>query len=79
MPYYIYIVKSSEPGSSKPVSLVSEFGKFKEAKTEIRRLRTEEPLDDARGYKIIFADNTADAEQKLSEFREQPIAKEWEK
>jgi len=79
MPYYIYIVRTSEPGSNKPVSLVSEFDNFKQAKAEVRRLRSEIPLEDTLGYKIIFAEDTAEAEQKLSEFREQPIAKEWEK
>lgn len=79
MPYYIYIVTSAQPGSSKPVSLVSEFDKFKEAKTEVRRLRAEAPLEEPQGYKIIFANERTEAEQKLSEYREQPIAKEWEK
>ena len=30
-------------------------------------------------YKVIFAENTLDAEEKLTEIREQPILREWEK
>ena len=79
MPYYIYIVTSLETSSTKSVELVTEFENFRLAKTEVRRLRSEELLEDNQAYKIIFADDTAQAEQRLSEFREEPIAREWEK
>ena len=79
MPYYIYIVKTSESSNTRSASLVSEFDVFKAAKNEVKRLRAEEPLDDNRIYKIIFAEDTAEAEKSLTEYREEPIAKEWEK
>jgi hypothetical protein len=79
MPYYIYVVTSHEMVSTRSVKLVKEYENFKLAKTEVRRLRSEEQLEDKQAYKIIFADDTAQAEQRLSEFREEPIAKEWEK
>ena len=79
MPYYIYILTGSETGSSKSVSYVSEYDSFKDAKTEVRRLRTESPLDAMQAYKVMFAEDRAEAEQRLTEHREQPIAKEWEK
>ena len=79
MPYYIYIVTSLETSSTKSVELVTEFENFRLAKTEVRRLRSEELLKDNQAYKIIFANDTAQAEQRLSEFREEPIAREWEK
>ena len=79
MPYYIYIVTSLKTASTKSVKLVTEYENFKFAKTEVRRLRSEEQLQDHQAYKIIFADDTAQAEQRLSEFREEPIAREWEK
>jgi hypothetical protein len=63
----------------KSVEPVSEFENFKQAKTEVRRLRAEQPLQDNRSYKIMFAENTAEAEQQLIEYREEPVAKEWEK
>lgn len=79
MPYYIYIVSSSDAGKSKSASYISEFGTFKEAKTEVRRLRSEAPLEASLVYKVMFAEGQAEAEQRLTEYREQPIAKEWEK
>jgi hypothetical protein len=79
MPYYIYIVTSSETGNNKSAAYVSEFDNFKDAKTEVRRLRIEEPLDEPGTYKVMFAEDRAEAEQRITEFREQPIAREWEK
>jgi len=79
MPYYIYIVTTKDPASMKKAALVNEFEKFKAAKNEVRQLRTEKPLDEGQSYRIIFADTPAEAEQKLTEIREQPIAREWEK
>jgi hypothetical protein len=79
MPYYIYIVSSSETGNQKSASYLSEFDNFKDAKTEVRRLRIEAPLETSQAYKVMFAENRAEAEQRLTEYREQPIAKEWEK
>lgn len=79
MPYYIYIVTSHDTASTKSVELVRGYENFKLAKTEVRRMRSEEQLKENQTYKIIFADDTAQAEQRLTEFREEPIAKEWEK
>jgi len=79
MPYYIYIVTSHETASTRSAKLVREYENFKLAKTEVRRLRSEAQLEVKHAYKIIFADDTAQAEQRLTEFREEPIAKEWEK
>ena len=79
MPYYIYIVTSQEATTSKSLSLVSEFDSFRTAKTEVKRLRAEAPLADNRIYKIIFAEEQAEAERSLKEHREEPIAREWEK
>jgi urease accessory protein UreE len=79
MPYYIYIVTSIDTTTKKSVERVSEFENFKLAKTEVRRLRAEQPLQDNQSYKIIFAEDTAQAEQRLVEYREEPVAKEWEK
>ena len=79
MPYYIYIVTSHDTASTRSVELVREYENFKLAKTEVRRMRSEAQLEENQAYKIIFADDTAQAEQRLTEFREEPIAKEWEK
>ena len=79
MPYYIYIVTSHDTASNHAVKRVREYENFKLAKTEVRRLRSEEQLEEKQAYKIIFADDMAQAEQRLTEFREEPIAREWEK
>ncbi|MGD8629403.1 MAG: hypothetical protein PVH38_05810 [Gammaproteobacteria bacterium] len=79
MPYYIYIVSSNETGHNKSAEYISEFDNFKHAKTEVRRLRTETPLEASQAYKVMFAEDRAEAEQRLTEYREQPIAREWEK
>jgi hypothetical protein len=79
MPYYIYIVSSNETGTGKSAAYVSEFDNFKGAKSEVRRLRTETPLESSQAYKVMFAEDRAEAEQRLTEYREQPIAREWEK
>jgi hypothetical protein len=79
MPYYIYIVSSNEAGTNKSAAYVSEFDNFKGAKSEVRRLRTETPLESSQAYKVMFAEDRAEAEQRLTEYREQPIAREWEK
>lgn len=79
MPYYIYIVTTIDTTTKKAVEAVSEFENFKQAKAEVRRLRAEEQLQDNQSYKVIFAEDAAQAEQRLIEYREEPIAKEWEK
>jgi len=79
MPYYIYSITTTDTGTKKSAAHVSEFENFKQAKTEVRRLRSEEPLENNQSYKIMFADDTAAAEKLLLEYREEPIAKEWEK
>jgi hypothetical protein len=79
MPYYIYIVTVKNQATMKKATLVNEFEKFKAAKSEVRQLRAEKPLDEGQSYKIIFADDQAEAEKKVTEIREQPIAREWEK
>ncbi|MEN8205381.1 MAG: hypothetical protein ABFS24_05130 [Pseudomonadota bacterium] len=79
MPYYIYIVTTTDTGTKKSARHVSEFENFKLAKTEVRHLRSEASLEDNQSYKVIFADDTAEAEKLLLEYREEPIAREWEK
>ena len=79
MTYYIFTVIVKSQASAKKAVLVSEFEKFKAAKAEIRQLRSDNPLGEGQSYKIIFADNLAEAEKKVTEIREEPIAREWEK
>ena len=78
MPYFIFVVTSNETGR-KSATLVSQFEKFRDARNEVKRLRSEKPLDDGQIYKINFSATETEAEQALTETREEPIAKEWEK
>lgn len=79
MPYYLYIVTPGETGTAKTLEYLAQFDKFKTAKTEAKRLRAEAPLEDGQYYKIMFAEDQSEAEQRLKEFREQTVVKEWEK
>ena len=79
MPYYIYTVTVKDQATVKRAVLVNEFDKFKAAKIEVRQLRSDKPLGEGQSYRIIFADNQAEAEKMVTEVREEPIAKEWEK
>ena len=78
MPYFIFIVTTNE-ARQKSATPVSQHEKFRDAKNEVKRLRVEEPLDENQIYKINFSATEAAAEKALTEFREEPIAKEWEK
>lgn len=79
MPYYLYTVTPSETTTTKSIEYLDQFDKFKTAKNEAKRLRTEAPLEDGQYYKVMFADNQPEAEQRLKEYREPTIVKEWEK
>ena len=79
MPYFIYKIA---PGISKIVKNIeplAEYEKFKEAKNFAKEKRQEEEADSGNTYKVIFAENSIDAEEKLQEQREESIVREWEK
>lgn len=79
MPYYIYRITAGERPAAKQLEFTSEHDNFKTAKQEVRGLRATHQGDDNITYKVIFAGSQPEAEQRLLEHREQPIAKEWEK
>ena len=79
MPYFVYKIA---PGISKIVKNIeplAEYEKFKEAKNFAKEKRQEEEIDSGNIYKVIFAENSIDAEEKLQEQREETIVREWEK
>lgn len=78
MPYFIFVVTSNE-SNRKSATLVTAYENFREAKNEVKRLRNEQPLEQNQIYKINFSPTEAQAEKELTEYREEPIAKEWEK
>ncbi|WP_198265401.1 hypothetical protein [sulfur-oxidizing endosymbiont of Gigantopelta aegis] len=77
--YYVYKISPTVANLVKPMDLLDEFENYKEARNFARESRQDPANDPVDIIKVIFADNPLDAEEKLSEFREKPIMKEWEK
>jgi len=79
MPYYVYqISKRGDLDLVRQLDLLQVCDAFKTAKTEARRLREEQPRDGVI-YKVIFADNQLQAEERLQEKREKPVLMEHER
>ena len=79
MPYYVYSIKPGVTDLIKNLEKVSEFENYKEAKAFVKEKRVGQDGEQPVSYKIIFADNVLEAEERLSEQREAPILREWEK
>ena len=79
MPYYLYKILPSVSTLVKNIEQVGEYKIFKEAKAEAKNLRIEDETDADITYRIIFADNIIEAEERLHEKREETVVKEWEK
>lgn len=79
MPYFVYKISPTVAKLIKPMQQLAEFESYKEARNHARDLRAENSFDEGELVKVIFADNTLDAEEKLTEIREAPILTEWEK
>jgi len=78
----LYFVYKIAPGVSKIVKNLEpldSFEKFKDAKNFAKEKRQQEDTSHGNTYKIIFAENSIEAEEKLQEFREESIVREWEK
>ena len=79
MPYYVYKIDAGVSAIVKNLELLGEFDAYKEAKNLAKSKRQEDTEASADTYKVIFAENKLDAEEKLMESREAPILREWEK
>ncbi len=79
MPYYVYRINEGPLEGMKLLEKVDEFESFKEAKNRARALRAKQAEGEQAQYKVMFAATELEAEEKLSEQREQPILAEWEK
>lgn len=63
----------------KKLLLVNRFDQYRQAKSEIRRLReSQQPVED-RQWQMIFAESELQAEELLQEKRPAPVLMEWEK
>jgi hypothetical protein len=79
MPYYLYKICSRDKlGLVKDLELLSVFEAFREAKTESRKLRSEQ-LEEGCSFKVMFAVNQLSAEEQLLEKREKPVLMEHER
>lgn len=79
MPYFLYKILPSVSTLVKNIDQVGEYKIYKEAKQEAKRLRIENENEADATYRIIFADNVIEAEERLHEKREETVVKEWEK
>ena len=77
--YFIYRISQGATNLVRQLEKVDRFDSYRDAKTTVKTLRSEQGLDDPSQYKIIFAESALDAEEKLQEKREAPIIQEWEK
>jgi len=79
MPYFVYKISTpDELGMIRHLDLLQVCEAFKAAKAEARRLRMEQP-EDGVFYKVIFADNQLQAEERLLEKRAKPVLMEYER
>lgn len=79
MPYYVYKMNEGVSSMVKNLECLDEFEAFRDAKNFARSKRSEQPKDDPAIIKVIFAANQLAAEEMLTEKREEPILREWEK
>jgi hypothetical protein len=79
MPYFVYKIAPGVSKIVKNIEALDNFEKFKDAKNFTNEKRQLENVEDGNTYKIIFAENSLDAEEKLQEQRAETITKEWEK
>lgn len=79
MPYYLFKISSRDSiDLVKDLELLKVFDAFRDAKTEAKKLRSEQ-ADDGFSYKVMFADNQLSAEEQLLEKREKPVLMEHER
>jgi hypothetical protein len=77
--YYVYKISPTIANLVKPMNLLGDYESYKEARNYAREQRQDPSNDPQDTFKVIFANNPLDAEEKLAEVREKPIVKEWEK
>jgi len=79
MPYYLFKISPRDSiDLVKDLELLEVFDAFRDAKTEAKKLRSEQ-AEDGFSYKVMFADNQLSAEEQLLEKREKPVLMEHER
>ena len=77
MPYFVY--KIFEESGNKTLEYVEEHDAFLDARNCVRTMRAQMPIDADYTVRIMFAGNQGEAKMHLTEKREAPVLKEWEK
>ncbi len=78
--YFIYKITRGPTELVKTLEKINHHVSYKEAKQQVRDLRKSiTGEDDDVIYKIIFSESELEAEETLSEKREAPVIREWEK
>lgn len=78
MPYYVFRITQTTP-VLKTLEHQGTHEAYQEARKQVRSLRVAALPSDKASYKLIFAANQLEAEERLHEQREQPVLMEWEK
>lgn len=79
MPYYLYKISPHDSiDLIKELELLTVFDDFKAAKTQAKKLRSEQAGAEFI-FKVMFADNQLSAEEQLLEKREKPVLMEHER
>lgn len=79
MPYFVFQIEKDARDHVEELILLDQFEHYKDAKNLARSKRAELQVDEPSKIKIMFADSLEYAEKKLTESREAPILREWEK
>jgi hypothetical protein len=79
MPYFLFKISAHDKlDLVKNLELLQAFDAFKAARNEAKKQRAEQPLDGVT-YKVMFAENQLDAEERLLEKRDKPVLMEHER
>ncbi|MFZ1341969.1 hypothetical protein [Thiothrix eikelboomii] len=78
MPYYVFRITQTT-SILKNLEHQGTYEVYQEARNQVRSLRMNAAPGDQSSYKLVFAANQLEAEERLHEQREQPILMEWEK
>ena len=79
MPYFVFHLDKGTNGVLRSADLQDQFQDYRAAKQYARKLRLDMNVKEAGEIKIMFADSLEMAESKLTESRDAPILREWEK
>jgi len=79
MPYFLYKILPSVSNLVKNIEQVGEYEIYKEAKQQAKQLRIDNEADKESTYRIIFANDIFEAEERLHEKRPETVVREWEK